>query len=95
MLEALVGLERMSIQQCESLAKEIIVKSPGTKLTFQLHGPKASLRCEWLDPHLGFFQMEGQASFVMVKQIAFATDLYCTDLMPVTVADDQQEEKED
>ena len=77
-MEQLVGLEKMSIQQCESLAKDVGYDSA----TFDLCGPKGKMKAKWLDAYFGFFQVEGSEGFMTVSQIQYAQDLWCENLQP-------------
>lgn len=78
MLEKILGLEKMNILQCQSLAKKIGFDSA----TFNLCGPKGTLPCKWHDAHMGMFTtVDNPNSFMMVSQFEFA-DVWCTDLMP-------------
>lgn len=74
--EAVVGLEKMTIHQCQELAKDIGFD----KATFDLCGPKGKLKAKWLDAYFGMFQIEGSDGFVMVKQFAFTPDVWCENL---------------
>lgn len=78
MLEKLVGLDKMTIHQCEELAKKF-----DGKTEFDLCGPKGKKRAEWLDPWMGLFKIEGSDGFVMVSDFAFMSDLWCENLRPV------------
>ena len=77
MLEALVGLEKMSILQCQQLAKMAGYNS----CTFDLVGPKARVQCEWIDAYMGIFRIENEGLF-LVADIQFATDVHCENLIP-------------
>ena len=79
-VEALVGLEKLSIQQCQSMAQDVGFDSA----TFDLCGPKGRLKAKWLDAYFGMFQIEGNENFVMAKQFEFAPDVWCENLMPGT-----------
>lgn len=79
MIEKVMGLEKMSIQQCQELAKDIGFDSA----TFNLCGPTGKIACRWLDAYFGMFVTENDPDhFMMVSQIQFIPDIYCTDLMP-------------
>ena len=75
-LEASVGLEKLSIQQCESLVKKLGFD----KATFDLCGPKGKLKAKWLDAYMGIFQIEGQEGFSMTRQFEFHPDVWCENL---------------
>ena len=77
MIEKLVGLEKLTINQCESLAQDL-----GEGATFDLCGPKGKKPCKWLDAYMGLFQIEGEEGFMMTSQIQFASNLWCENLMP-------------
>jgi hypothetical protein len=76
MLEKIVGLEKMTIHQCQELAK----KAGYDKTEFMLCGPKGKMKAKWLDAHFGFFQVEGNDGIVAVQQLAFNPDVWCEDL---------------
>lgn len=76
MLEKLVGLEKMTIHQCQELAK----KAGYDKTEFLLCGPKGKMKAKWLDAYFGMFQIEGSDGFVMVQQFAFNPDVWCESL---------------
>ena len=80
-LESMTGNDRLSILQCEELAKEIGFD----KMTFDLVGPNGRLKCKWLDAYFGMFMViePGQESegFIMSRQIMFTPDLYCENAM--------------
>jgi len=78
MIEQLVGLEKMSIQQCESLAKKFDYDGA----TFDLCGPKGKLKCKWLDAYMGIFQIEDSKGFNMTSQFEFNPNMWCENLMP-------------
>ena len=78
MIEKLIGLERMSILQCEALAKDIGFDSA----TFDLCGPNGRMKAKWLDAYMGIFQIDGQEGFIMTSQVQFAQNLWCENLMP-------------
>jgi len=78
MLEKLVGLQKMTIHQCQALAQKFT--SDGA--SFDLVGPKGRKPAKWLDAHMGFFQIDGSPGFVMVSQVEFARDLWCENLRP-------------
>lgn len=69
----------MNILQCQKMAEDVGFDSA----TFDLVGPKATLKCKWLDAYMGMFTIEGrEGSFCMVSQFQFVPDLYCVNLMP-------------
>ena len=76
-LEQMTGNDRLSILQCEELAKEIGFD----KMVFDLVGPNGSLKCKWLDAYFGMFMIiePGKESdgFVMSKDIKYNNSLYC------------------
>jgi hypothetical protein len=75
-LEVFAGLEKMNINQCERLAKEVGFD----KATFDLCGPKGRVKAKWLDAHMGIFQIEGSEGFVMTRQFEFNPDVWCENL---------------
>lgn len=77
MIEALVGLEKMTVHQCEELAKDMPDGS-----TFDLCGPKGKLGAKWLDPWFGIFILDGQSGFTMSRDFTYAKDVWCENLMP-------------
>ena len=80
MIEKALGLEKMTILQCQELAKKIGFDSA----TFNLCGPKASIPCRWLDAYLGFFTVRDDegGGFMMASDFQFNNDVWCTDLNP-------------
>ena len=80
-LEVVTGNHRLSILQCEELAKEIGFD----KMTFDLVGPKGKMKCKWIDAYFGMFQIiePGKESdgFIMSKQLMFSPDIYCENAM--------------
>ena len=76
MIEKLIGLEKISILQCQKLAKGM------NSSTFTLCGPKGELECEWLDPDFGFFEIIGKEGFLRVEDFQFAEDIFCKNLLP-------------
>ena len=77
-LEAIAGLEKMTINQCERLAQDLDFDGA----TFDLCGPKGKLKAKWLDAYMGLFQIEGQEGFVMTRQFEMRPDVWCENLMP-------------
>lgn len=71
--ESILGLNKMSILQCQELAKEMGFD----KATFDFCGPKGCLKAKWLDAYFGFFQIDGRDGFIMVNDIAFNPDIWC------------------
>lgn len=80
-IEGFVGLKKMTLHQCQELAKDVGFDSS----TFKLCGPKGSKNAKWLDAYFGFFQLEGNDGFMSARDFAFAQDLWCEDLMPAEV----------
>lgn len=75
-LEAIVGLEKMTINQCQELAKDMDFDGA----TFDLCGPKGKLPCKWLDAYMGLFVINGAEGFNMVSQFQFRPDVWCENL---------------
>ena len=78
MIEKLVGLEKMSLHQCQELAQKIGFDSA----TFDLCGPLGSMKAKWLDAYFGLFQIEGEEGFISTTQITFNPSIWCENLMP-------------
>jgi hypothetical protein len=78
MMEKLVGLDKLTIHQCQDLAQKLDYDGA----TFELCGPKGKKKATWLDAHFGLFQIEGSEGFMSVDQVAFAQNLWCENLMP-------------
>lgn len=77
MIEKSIGLEKLSILQCQQLAKTIGYNTA----TFDLCGPKGKLKAKWLDAYMGIFQIgEESGGFNMVSQFQYLPDIYCTNL---------------
>lgn len=83
-IETLMGLEKVSILQCEELAKDHGYNS----MTFDIVGPSGSLQCKWLDAYMGMFQIIGKDGFLMTRDFQYAPDIYCKNLQV-----SQEEEK--
>lgn len=58
--------EKMSLQECEDLAKNVGFDSS----SFDLVGPGGRMKAKWLDAYFGFFTVEGQQGFMRVKDAA-------------------------
>lgn len=82
-LEAIVGLKKMTIHQCQELAKDVGFD----KATFYLCGPKDRIKAKWLDAYFGLFQVDGDKGFVSVQQFQYNPDVWCEDLMPEEQSD--------
>lgn len=78
MLERLVGLDKMTLHQCESLAKDVGFDGA----TFEFCGPLGCKKAKWVDAYFGLFEIEGQEGVLMTKQLEFAQGLWCQNLMP-------------
>lgn len=72
-------LEKMSILQCQELAKKIGYDSA----TFDLCGPNGRLHCNWRDAYMGIFQIKNdQKTYIMVSQIQLLMPvIWCENLM--------------
>jgi hypothetical protein len=81
-LEALAGLERMTIHQCQRLT----IKLDAPDATFDLCGPKGKKPCKWLDVDMGLFQIDGQDGFCMVSDFEFMPNIWCENLLPKSAA---------
>lgn len=77
MLEKLVGKDKLTIHQCQEMAKHFGFNGA----TFDLCGPKGKLPAKWLDAYFGLFQIDGQKGFVTVQHFQFA-DVWCENLQP-------------
>ena len=86
-LEAIVGLKKMTLNQCQELAKTLGHDSA----TFDLCGPKGKKPCKWLDAYLGMFIIDGSEGFTMVSQLQFAQDLWCENLQFASPSGDNGE----
>jgi hypothetical protein len=75
-LNALVGLEKVSLHQCEELAKKLGFDS----LRFDLVGPKGRKHCRWLDAYFGLFQIDGEDTAICTNQLTFVPDIWCENL---------------
>jgi hypothetical protein len=82
MIEKILGLEKMSILQCQEAAKKFGFDS----VTFDLCGPKGKVKAKWLDAYMGMFKIEGQDGFIISQQIQFSPDTWCENLMPTDSA---------
>lgn len=77
-LEVIVGLKKLTIHQCQELAKDIGYDHA----TFDLCGPKGRTPCKWLDAYLGLFIVDGAEGFNTVSQFEYAPDIWCENVMP-------------
>lgn len=80
MIEKIMGLERISILQCQKVAEKFGFNS----VTFDLVGPNGRIKAKWLDAYLGLFQIEGEEGFNLVNQFQFIPDLYCENIILTT-----------
>ena len=78
-LESLYGKDRLTINQCQEIAKNIGFSSA----TFDLCGPKGKLPCVWVDAYMGLFSATEDKGkrLMMVSQVMFS-DAWCENLMP-------------
>ena len=78
-LESLYGKDRLTINQCQEIAKNIGFNSA----TFDLHGPKGKLPCVWVDAYMGLFSAteDKVQHLMMVSQVIFS-DAWCENIMP-------------
>jgi len=74
---------RLTIGQCQNLAKKILGKGKGC--TFMLVGAKGGRSCKWLDPDLGYFVVDGSSKkYVSVQQVqAKGNSVWCEDVQAV------------
>lgn len=78
MFEKMLGLEKMSILQCQQAAKKIGFDSA----TFDLCGPKGRIACVWLDAYMGAFVSKDKPdNFMLASQFQFNEDVWCENLM--------------
>ena len=81
MLEQIFGHDgKLTIHQCESLAKHARTNNHKSVMTFDLCGPLGRKKCQWLDPSFGFFTIEGAEGFVRTADVAFA-NVWCENVM--------------
>ena len=80
MIEKLFGLEKATIQQCQELARKCSVHN--MDCTFDLCGPLGTKKAKWVDPYLGFFELEGHKGLFPVRELVFAPNLWCENVMP-------------
>lgn len=83
--------KRMTIIQCEAIAKDIGFDCA----TFDLCGPKGRMKAKWLDAYMGMFEIEGQAGFILTRQVQFAENLWCENLMPANKPDEGRPARRD
>lgn len=69
---------RMTINQCEELAKDIGFD----KATFDIVGPLGRIKCKWLDAYYGMFEMidPKEEGFVLTSQVMFIPNIHCENL---------------
>jgi len=80
-LELMIAGCKATIHQCQAFAKEALTKTR-TLLEFDLVGPTGRIHATWLDPHLGFFKMDGHEGFAMVRQFEMCSDVHCENILP-------------
>lgn len=62
----------MDIYRAQKVAEDRMLDVPvggEWKKKFVLRGPRGSKNCEWLDPYLGLFTVEGSKGFLKVGDI--------------------------
>ena len=67
---------KMSIAQCQELAKRVLIGEPTAKISFDLVGPKGRIHCVWLDAFLGLLQEDGSKSFISVQDLILVHSLH-------------------
>ena len=73
MIEKLLGLEKTTIHQCQIIAKKMAMENKA--VIFELVGPTGRLEAKWLDPHLGFFTINGESGFQSISMFDFSFNL--------------------
>lgn len=58
----------MDIYRAQKIAEDRAV-DPEWDKSFRLVGLGGEIKCKWLDPYFGIFQIEGDGGLVMVKQV--------------------------
>lgn len=78
-LEAFLGMNKVSIMQCQELGKEFGFNGS----TFDLCGPLGKKPCTWVDAYMGLFQIDGDEGIIMVDDnLKFAQNLWCENFNP-------------
>jgi len=72
----IAGREKNTLAQCQEIAKELGHDS----VTFELCGPKAKLKCKWLDAYYGFFTIDGQDGFIRAQEFVYNDDVWCENI---------------
>lgn len=80
MFEAVVGLKKLTINQCQELAKDLGFDGA----TFDLCGPLGKKACVWRDAYMGIFTMTEDDKTFIVSQFQYVPDIWCENLMPPT-----------
>lgn len=78
MFEAVVGLEKLTIRQCQALAKDLGFDGA----TFDLCGPLGRKACTWRDAYLGVFTILDDDKTFIASQFEYVPDVWCENLMP-------------
>lgn len=73
----LMSKDKFSLLECEALAKDL---GAYDKLEFDLVGPLARKRAQWVDAYYGIFSLEGSNGHFHTRQFQYAGDLHCENL---------------
>lgn len=76
MLKKILGIEKISLVQCQALAK----KMGFDRTVFDLCGPLGRKKTKWLDAYYGFFSIEGEEGIYRVSDFVFVNDLWCENI---------------
>lgn len=81
-IEVLTGNEKLSVMQCQEMAKDIGYDS----MEFDLCGPLGKIHCKWVDAYFGMFSKVGEEGIMMIdKNMKFNPTIWCENLTPKTV----------
>lgn len=59
----------MDIYRAQRIAEDSAVADTNYDKKFKLVGPGGEKSCEWLDPFMGLFTIEGEPGFMMVRDV--------------------------
>ncbi|KKN24627.1 hypothetical protein LCGC14_0893110 [marine sediment metagenome] len=80
---------RMTINQAQRVAKDMVTNGTlAEHIHFDIVGPGGRLTCQWLDPHLGFFEVQGKKGFMLVSKFEMYHDLHVEQITVTEVEGD-------
>jgi hypothetical protein len=84
LVEKMAGLKPFTMAECRLMAKEILHNTwdhgDGKLAEFELVGPLGRKKCKWLDPGLGFFEIEGMNGCFMDRDFELMPHIHCENI---------------